>query len=59
MAYPTDPIYKLFKNLDGDEVCVLKEENGIRLSIPFNEGNRHYQEYLKWVAEGNTAEAAD
>ena len=24
-----------------------------------DEANRHYQEYLEWVAEGNTAEAAD
>ena len=28
-------------------------------SVPFDEANRHYQEYLEWVAEGNTAEAAD
>ena len=27
--------------------------------IPKNEDNRDYQEYLAWVAEGNTAEAAD
>ena len=28
-------------------------------SVPFDETNRHYQAYLLWVAEGNTAEAAD
>ena len=28
-------------------------------SVPFDEANRHYQAYLEWVAEGNTAEAAD
>ena len=33
--------------------------NGRVLFIPADESNRHYQEYLEWVAEGNTAEAAD
>ena len=27
--------------------------------IPFDEQNRDYKDYLAWVAEGNTAEAAD
>ena len=24
------------------------------INAPHNEGNRHYQEILEWVAEGNT-----
>ena len=29
------------------------------MSIPIAEDNTDYQEYLEWVAEGNTAEPAD
>ena len=58
MAYPTDPIYKLFKNIDGIEICVLRKKNGTIMSIPFDEENIDYQEYLEW-AKTNTAEPAD
>jgi len=59
MAYPTNPIYKLFKNLDGNVSCILTERNGLVISIPISESNKDYRDYLAWVAEGNTAEAAD
>lgn len=43
-------LYKLLEN------GVLREDG---VSIPANEGNRHYQEYLAWVALGNTPDPAD
>ena len=63
MAYPTNPIYKLLKDsLDDRIVCVMKKDGDNTKYIPITSGatgNRDYQEYLEWVAEGNTAEAAD
>jgi len=60
MAYPTDPIYKLVKNPLTGVVDQVKRKSGISVFIiPFNEENTDYQKYLEWVAEGNTADAAD
>ena len=60
MAFPTDPIYKLQKDLIKNEIAsVVKLQDGILFSIPFDEANNDYQEYLEWVAQGNTAEAVD
>ena len=59
MAYPTNPIYKLHKDLSGNIVSIKKQNGNYGLHIPFEEANTDYQEYLEWVAEGNTAEAAD
>ena len=33
--------------------------SGQEFFVPKDEGNRHYQEILKWTAEGNTIEDAD
>ena len=49
--------YKLIKDpIDKTVRSVLKDSTTF---IPFDEENTDYQEYLKWVSEGNTAEAAD
>ena len=50
--------YKKVKDLDGSEAkTILRKEDSA--FIPFDETNTDYQAYLAWVAEGNTAEAAD
>ena len=60
MAYPTNPIYKLIKNSFTNQIDQVKTQKGnVIIIIPFEEENTDYQEYLEWVAEGNTAEAAD
>ena len=52
--------YKLVKDLTGNvnQVRYTDSTNVVKI-IPFKEGNTDYEEYLAWVAEGNTAEAAD
>ena len=50
-------------DLSGKVLGVMRLENSFGITdnayIPFDEANTDYQEYLEWVAEGNTAEAAD
>ena len=54
--------YKFYKS-GAESGSVLVTNKVVRLSdnavIPINENNRDYQEYLAWVAEGNTAEIED
>ena len=51
-------MYKLFKEHYSQEITsVTRLVDGA--SIPFDPANTDYQEYLKWVAEGNTPEPAD
>tara|TARA_B100000900_G_scaffold387824_1_gene379380 strand:+ start:612 stop:770 length:159 start_codon:yes stop_codon:yes gene_type:complete len=49
--------YKFFKNITGtDNAGVIYKE---KLWIPLDPDNRDYQEYLKWVEDGNTTDPAD
>ena len=49
--------YKKLKNEDGTEQDNILAEKG--MIIPKDPNNIHYQEYLAWVAEGNTPAEAD
>ena len=50
-------MYKLIKNSEGNISGVKRlSDNAF---IPMDEANTDYQAYLKWVAEGNTPEAAE
>ena len=52
--------YKLIKDSITNEISTIKlSKDGTNSFIPFDEENTDYQEYFEWVAEGNTAEAAD
>ena len=52
-------MYKQYKDPNGE----LNVHNIIRTTdnvcIPFDPANTDYQEYLKWLAEGNTPEPAE
>ena len=54
--------YKKYKSIERDiEIGVRKytDDDVEIMSIPFQDENTDYQEYLKWVEEENTAEDAD
>jgi hypothetical protein len=50
-------MYKLLKIREGEIGTVLRIADSA--AIPFDLDNKDYQEYLKWVAEGNEPLPAD
>ena len=51
-------MYKLFRNPFTNNIdCVIQVTKNAY--IPFDEANTDYQEYLKWLAEGNTPDPAE
>ena len=67
MAFPSNPIYKLVNHpaevietgLSGILRTVDSDGKVDNSFIPLDTRNLDYQQYLEWVALGNTAEAAD
>jgi hypothetical protein len=50
-------MYKLYKNSQGQINSVIRLSDNA--TIPFDPDNTDYQQYLKWVEEGNTPLPAD
>jgi hypothetical protein len=52
-------IYQQCKDSFGNisNTCVKRLDDNV--FIPFDEANTDYQEYLKWLAEGNTPQEAE
>ena len=52
MIQSVEKIYSIFTG-QFDHYKVIKDDGTVS-SVPHDTANRHYQEILEWVAEGNT-----
>ena len=52
-------MYKLFCNKNNQVISDWIRRVSDNALIPFDEANTDYQEYLKWLEEGNTPEPAE
>jgi len=58
----TSAQYENRTELDGtvtSNVQITAVIDGVTLLVPLDNGNRHYQAILDWVADGNTIQDAD
>jgi hypothetical protein len=51
--------YKLYKTSTGENAVMRFNEDGGITSFLFDPANTDYQQYLKWLEEGNTPLPAD
>lgn len=52
--------YQLLQDtIEPNITTIIKTVDGKKYYIPSDPNNTDYQEYLEWVAEGNTAEPAE
>ena len=45
-----------FRNDHGGRCLCFSDPDGTEWGVPEDTANRHYRQYLEWVAEGNVAE---
>ena len=51
---------KYTKDIISNEVFgIIAVIDGVTVTVPLDEGNRHYKAILAWVEEGNEIEEAD
>jgi hypothetical protein len=51
--------YKLYKTVTKQDAVIKIDEDGRIISFILNADNPEQEEYLEWVAKGNTPEPAD
>lgn len=52
-------MYKLIKGIKNEICGVSIQIDNVLKTIPFDPDNTDYQEYLEWLAEGNTPQDAE